>query len=289
MSFYWPTDPSQITEEAGTRGGNHWGIDFGVPIGTPLIAPFSGTVAWIGNDGASGFLPGTNIKANGPALILDIRRDDGLISRFAHLNGYNVKAGQRVNAGDVVAYSGNTGFSTGPHLHWEIRWSREFSQRGWVNPRSFNPQIFENKPQRKGQPMFDVYWTGPNPSKTQVSGRLITAYGSYWIPSMQIYTILLRRKNAALNPGASDNMLDAEHDILNNYLRACFQSALTGIQLDPAKLRSALTDALKAAGTNIKVDANTEVPVDKLAAAFEAATPRIVAALMKQAGQKLAS
>lgn len=150
------------------------------------------------------------------------------------------------------------------------------------NPASEPPPI-------GGQPMFDLYWTGPTTAKTDVSGRIITPYGSFWVPNMQVYTLLLRRKNAALKQGVSDNMLDAEHDILNNFLRTCFQSALTGVQLDPVKLRAALTDALRAAGTNIKVDATTEVPVDKLAAAFETATPRIVAALMKQSGQKLAS
>jgi len=160
---------------------------------------------------------------------------------------------------------------------------------GFLIPKNNPATTAPPAPPTGGQPMFDVYWTGPNASNTQVSGRLITAYGSYWIPSIQVYNLLLRRKNAALKPGASDNMLDAEHDIINNYLRACFQSATTGIQLDPAKLRAALPDALKAAGTSIKVEASTEVPVDKLAAAFEAATPRIVAALMKQAGQRLAS
>jgi len=94
--------------------------------------------------------------------------------------------------------------------------------------------------------MFDLYWTGPTTAKTDVSGRIITPYGSFWVPNMQVYTLLLRRKNAALKQGVSDNMLDAEHDILDNFLRTCFQSALTGVQLDPAKLRAALTDALRA-------------------------------------------
>lgn len=138
--------------------------------------------------------------------------------------------------------------------------------------------------------MFAPYWTGPTPNSTRISGRIITDYGSFHVPTPQIMNLLNRRHTAALKPGMdNDNRLDAEHDIINHYLRACFQSAMTGIQLDPAKLRSALSDALKAAGTNIKVEADTVVPVEKLAAAFEAATPRIVAALMKQAGQKLAS
>lgn len=67
-----------------------------------------------------------------------------------------------------------------------------------------------------------------------------------------------------------------------------FQSSLVGVQLDNAKLNSALTDALKAAGTSITVNATSQVPTDALAKAFEQATPRIVAAMLKQAGQQLA-
>lgn len=286
MSIYWPLPTDKVTGWPGSYIG-HVGTDFGVPIGTPVPACFAGTVVFVGGDGASGTMNG--VRANGEGKTIDIRRADGLIARYGHLNGYNVAVGQRVNAGDVLGYSGNTGFSTGPHLHWELRWDRLWSGGRWVDPRTLNPQPFGTETTQGGQPMFDVYWTGPAVNNTGVSGRIITAYGSFWIPSMQIYTLLLRRKNAALKPGASDNMLDAEHDILNGFLRACFQSAQTGVQLDPAKLRSALTDALKAAGTNITVDAKTDIPVEKLAAAFDAATPRIIAAMMKQAGQKLAS
>lgn len=136
----WPVDPTTVTEEAGTRRGAHWGMDFGVPVGTPVRAPFDGTVVWVGNDGATGFLKSAGVWANGPALIMDIRRTDGLISRFGHLSRFLAKPGQLVAAGEVVAESGNTGFTSGPHLHWELRWNRAFSSSGWVDPRSFNPQ-----------------------------------------------------------------------------------------------------------------------------------------------------
>lgn len=138
--------------------------------------------------------------------------------------------------------------------------------------------------------MFALYWTGPAVNNTKVSGRMVTGYGSFHVPNMQIMGLLNRRHDAALKPGDSaDNMLDAEHDIINGYLRSCFVSAQTGVQLDPVKLRAALTEALKAAGTNITVDVDTEIPVEQLAKAFDAATPRIVAAMLKQAGERLAS
>lgn len=142
---YWPFDPALVTEEFGTRGGEHGGIDGGMPVGTPLIAAFDGIVSWVGNDGASGALHlggGQWVEANGPALIVDVRRDDGLISRVAHLDGFAVTQGQRVSAGDVVGYSGNSGFSLGPHTHWETRWDSRLGPGSWVNPRSFDPQIF---------------------------------------------------------------------------------------------------------------------------------------------------
>lgn len=142
---FWPVDPATVTEEAGTRGGAHWGMDFGIPVGTPVMAPFDGTVVWTGNDGASGYLASAGVWANGPALIMDIRRADGLICRFAHLSGFLAKQGQEVAAGDVVASSGNTGFTSGPHLHWELRRNRAFSPVGWVNPRALNPQSFAAK------------------------------------------------------------------------------------------------------------------------------------------------
>lgn len=139
MVVYWPVDPSKITEEAGTRGGQHYGIDFGIPVGTPVRAPFDGVVVWVGNDGASGYLASAGVWANGPALVMDIRRSDGLISRFAHLSEFIVKQGTVVSAGQVVAKSGNTGFTSGPHLHWETRWNRLWNAVGWINPRTLNP------------------------------------------------------------------------------------------------------------------------------------------------------
>ncbi len=153
-TVYWPVGPERITEEAGTRGGTHYGMDFGVPTGTPVTAPFDGIVVANFNDGASGSLHlggGQYVNANGPALITDIQRDDGLISRVAHLSSFAASPGQRVTAGEVIAYSGNTGFSIGPHVHWELRWDRRLGPGAWVNPRSFNPQTFTGSTTPDGQ------------------------------------------------------------------------------------------------------------------------------------------
>ncbi len=151
--IYWPADSDAVTEEAGTRGGQHYGMDFGLPEGTPLIAPFDGKVVWTGNDGASGYYAPAKVWANGPALIMDIQRADGLVSRFAHLSGFAANVGDSVRAGDLIAYSGNSGFSTGPHLHWELRWDRRLGSGRWINPRDLRPQHFTSATQRKEIPM----------------------------------------------------------------------------------------------------------------------------------------
>ena len=214
--------------------------------------------------------------------------------KYCHLaSPSHLRRGDQVGLGDFIGIMGATGVAYGVHLHMEMYLDRVDRGGGTgpgdvgttIDPRAF---IRARLTSSGGLPMFALYWTGPQVNNTRVSGRMVTPYGSFWVPSMQIMGLLNRRHDAALKPGDNhDNMLDAEHDIINGFLQTCFKSVLTGVTLDPAKLRSALTDALKAAGTNITVDANTDVPVEDLAKAFEAAAPRIAAAMVKQAGQAM--
>jgi murein DD-endopeptidase MepM/ murein hydrolase activator NlpD len=90
----------------GLRNGKpHNGTDFPVPVGTPVKAPQDGVVTKTGNDSMNG-------------IHVVIRSGDN--EHFLlHLSKINVSNGQRVKQGEVVALSGNTGHSTGPHLHWE--------------------------------------------------------------------------------------------------------------------------------------------------------------------------
>lgn len=98
-----------ITSPFGQRSrGNHEGIDFGVPEGTPVLAAQSGTV----------------IKAytsRSYGNVIYIMGDDGTETRYAHLSVMSVQEGNRINQGQVIGLSGNTGISTGPHLHFEVR------------------------------------------------------------------------------------------------------------------------------------------------------------------------
>ncbi len=92
-------------------GRKHAGIDFAVPVGTPVVAALGGTVERVATD------------AGGYGLYLDIRHADGYMTRYAHLSrvlGPDVAKGRRVTRGQRVALSGNTGRSSGPHLHFEI-------------------------------------------------------------------------------------------------------------------------------------------------------------------------
>lgn len=140
-TVYWPSRNPVVTEEAGTRGGSHYGIDLAAQLGDPVIAPFDGVAVYVGGDGATGRLWLGNgwLYPNGEGKTVDIRRADGLVSRVGHLSGYAIQPGQSVKAGQVIGYAGSTGYSTGVHIHWELRWDRAWSGGSWINPRSVNP------------------------------------------------------------------------------------------------------------------------------------------------------
>lgn len=87
----------------------HPALDFAVPMGSPIYATADGVIQ------AVGVQPGYGHS-------VEIRHNYGFGTRYCHLNGkYNVKVGDFVKKGDVIAYSGNSGLSTGPHLHYEVR------------------------------------------------------------------------------------------------------------------------------------------------------------------------
>lgn len=121
----WPLERITITQLFGSTefaaknpsvyGGRpyHSGVDFGAPVGTPLYAPLSGTVTHTGNTDA---IPGC--YSWGKWILL--KHDNGLTSLFAHLSSISVKPGDRVETGAIIANTGNTGFSTGPHLHYTL-------------------------------------------------------------------------------------------------------------------------------------------------------------------------
>jgi murein DD-endopeptidase MepM/ murein hydrolase activator NlpD len=94
----------------------HPGLDISTPLGTRVQAPADGIVIL------------TAVKGSyGQAIVID--HGFGIMTRYGHLQGYNVKPGQRVRRGDVIGFVGQTGRATAPHLHYEV----------WVNDQNQNP------------------------------------------------------------------------------------------------------------------------------------------------------
>jgi murein DD-endopeptidase MepM/ murein hydrolase activator NlpD len=110
----WPVE-GQVTGSFGERidpfngeGAFHSGVDIGSSYGSPIIAPADGVVTF--TDQLGGY---------GKAIMID--HGHGISTRYGHLSGFAVTAGQSVHRGDVIGYVGASGRSTGPHLHYEVR------------------------------------------------------------------------------------------------------------------------------------------------------------------------
>jgi murein DD-endopeptidase MepM/ murein hydrolase activator NlpD len=101
--------------EALYSGHGHDGLDIATPIGTPVHAALTGTVIGFGNTDAT---PGCQGGSFGMWIML--RHDDGLNTMYAHLSKIDVTQGETVQTGDVIGYSGETGYATGPHLHFGV-------------------------------------------------------------------------------------------------------------------------------------------------------------------------
>ncbi|MBX2866879.1 peptidoglycan DD-metalloendopeptidase family protein [Candidatus Kaiserbacteria bacterium] len=117
----WPLDSIYITQYFGNtafaqsgayNGSGHNGVDFGTPTGTKVRAALSGTVTAWGNTDFGG------CSSYGKWILL--KHANGLSTLYAHLSLISVNKGDSVSTGDIIGYSGNTGYSTGPHLHFTV-------------------------------------------------------------------------------------------------------------------------------------------------------------------------
>ena len=125
--YIWPCNGIRwITSMFGGRqspGGigstNHKGVDIGTPSGTPVLAAKAGKVSWASWNGGYG-----------NCVIVSHGRGNSTL--YGHLSSYNVKVGDMVSQGQVIAYSGNTGNSTGPHLHFGV-----MENDTWVDPLNY--------------------------------------------------------------------------------------------------------------------------------------------------------
>lgn len=104
-----PLDNPKISSSFGIRWNRmHEGVDFATPVGSNVYASADGVVLRAEEYGGYG-------------LCVDIRHKNESITRYGHLNSTTVSPGDYVSQGELIAYSGNTGQSTGPHLHFELR------------------------------------------------------------------------------------------------------------------------------------------------------------------------
>jgi hypothetical protein len=141
-------------------------------------------------------------------------------------------------------------------------------------------------------PMFNLTF------RTDGAGMCTSIFGTSGVGTQQLYELLFRVRNAPQlatpfrgdwTPGAyagkPDTLNAAEYAIIDGFLALHRKAGLAGIQLDDAKLRAALSDALKGAVVNV----DTQVDAAELAEAFEEVIPRVSAAIVKQAGEKLSA
>lgn len=109
-AWRWPTNYVTVTSKFGTRKGEHHdGIDLRAKRGTKVHAAADGKVIYSGS------------KIRGYGRMIVIRHAGKLSTVYAHNSKLYAKAGQRVRRGQLIALSGNTGRSSGPHLHFEVR------------------------------------------------------------------------------------------------------------------------------------------------------------------------
>jgi len=108
-------NPRRLNPVTG-RVAPHRGVDFAMPQGTPVLAVGDGEVVMAKRSGAAGYY-------------VAVRHGRTYTTRYMHLRKLLVKPGQKVKRGDRIALSGNTGRSTGPHLHYEV----------WINQQAVNP------------------------------------------------------------------------------------------------------------------------------------------------------
>lgn len=122
-AYMKPVSGGSLSSSYGYRGSEfHKGVDWSVPVGTAVVAAADGSVT------RAGFY-------SGYGYCVDILHSDGSMTRYGHNSSIKVSVGQRVTQGQLISYSGNTGNSSGPHLHFEI----------WINGSTVNPLNYVNK------------------------------------------------------------------------------------------------------------------------------------------------
>jgi murein DD-endopeptidase MepM/ murein hydrolase activator NlpD len=131
LQFQWPLDQVAVTSRYGERGGaQHEGIDLRARIGTQVRAAEAGRVVYAGN------------QIRGYGRLIVIRHAEGLATVYAHHSQILVKKGQFVKKGQKIGFSGKSGTTSGPHLHFEIRDGVvAVDPEAWIKSREKQPQL----------------------------------------------------------------------------------------------------------------------------------------------------
>ncbi len=116
------TEPRMLSQGVDGRfthqGAHRYAFDFAMPIGTPILAARTGTVIRVSDGHTRHGLTDDFLSKANAVLVM---HDDRTIASYAHLDpGAGVREGMRVRRGELIGFSGNTGFTTGPHLHFEV-------------------------------------------------------------------------------------------------------------------------------------------------------------------------
>jgi len=107
-TLHWPLKGVLYSRFGVRQGQRHDGIDISAPEGTPVLAAGGGVVVYTG-------------RQSGYGAIVIVKHDGGLVTLYAHNSAVLVKEGERVEAGTPIARVGQSGRTTGPHLHFEVR------------------------------------------------------------------------------------------------------------------------------------------------------------------------
>jgi len=139
--FVWPAQSQTITQtygcilsafarksypacDAGGSGGFHNGVDIDAEIGDPIRAVMDGTISGVGNLGKYAY-----------GKWITVKHEDGLTTLYGHLSAQSLSVGQKVLAGQIIGYAGNTGYSTGAHLHFSVYATNTFM----IEQKSYGP------------------------------------------------------------------------------------------------------------------------------------------------------
>ncbi len=122
--LFWPIK-NQITQSYGSTAQTgfinpvysfHNGIDIDAEVGDPIKAALEGTISGVGDNGKYAY-----------GKWITIKHENGLTTLYGHLSVQSIRVGQKVKTGETIGYAGNTGYSTGSHLHFTVYATNTFS------------------------------------------------------------------------------------------------------------------------------------------------------------------